>query len=153
MISFPTLRPATTADLEFIYRVKRDALAIFPPVAAAWNEAEQRAKVAEKLDPRYHRIILVDGEPIGIVGLVDEGDHDRVSQFFILPAHHRKGLGSAILSTFTEQADQWNRTVHVRVGQHQDTAIAFYRKHGFVDSGAPLDASGCFRLIRYPVRA
>ena len=143
-----SLHSATEKDFDFAYKAKKEALSIFPELKEIWNEEEQIEKIRSKFLGNYLKIIIVDGKSIGTVGLVDEGENFRISQFFILPDFHSMGIGSFIIEEYIQHSQREKKDIHVRVGQYQLSAIQFYKKHGFQDSGRALDSSGCYYFIR-----
>jgi GNAT superfamily N-acetyltransferase len=130
------LRDATEADSEFCYRVKVAAhkdniVATYGP----WDEAQQRAYHEEQWSPCGVSIISADGCDVGWVWREDSGPCVEVNGFYILPSHQRKGIGTSVMRQLLAEAHAAGKAVRLTV-MKQNSAIAFYRKLGFVAVGS-----------------
>ena len=53
-----SLRPATQADYDFIYQVKKAALGPYVAATWGWDESFQRDYFAREFDPAEHQVIV-----------------------------------------------------------------------------------------------
>jgi predicted GNAT family N-acyltransferase len=104
----------------------------------------------DAIDPQCLHVLAcaADGEPIGTARLVpphaaanDAGNATaRIGRMAVLPGWRKTGVGSAMLQALLRLARErgW-REVSLHA---QDSAIEFYRRHGFVAEGAPFEEAG-----------
>lgn len=77
----------------------------------------------------------VDGELAGIGGLeVQEDGVGELKRFFVTPSHRGTGVADAVLESLIDyaRAHQLDQ-VRLETGDKQHAAMAFYRRHGFVE--------------------
>lgn len=72
--------------------------------------------------------MLVDGRPVGIVSL----QNSLIENLYVLPAEQRKGYGGMLLQYALQHCTDVPR---LWVLSNNERARAFYRKHGFVETG------------------
>jgi ribosomal protein S18 acetylase RimI-like enzyme len=120
-----TLRPADPADAPAITRVfqaaREHSLAFLPKLH---TDAEDHAFFAGLLDRMDVTVAETGGTVVGFLAL----DGDEIDQLYVEPAHHRQGLGAALLAHAQAQRDH----LELWVFQRNLNAIAFYEAHGFV---------------------
>ena len=77
----------------------------------------------------------VDGELVGIGGLELQGDRvGELKRFFVRRERRGTGVASAILNALLDHARAHQlELVRLETGDKQRAAMAFYRRHGFVD--------------------
>ena len=75
-----------------------------------------------------HFCLLIDQKPVGIVSL----QGSLIENFYILPTEQRKGYGTILLKHILPQCDG---IPSLWVLSNNERADAFYRKHGFIESG------------------
>ncbi|EKT4478668.1 MULTISPECIES: acetyltransferase [Pseudomonas] len=76
-----------------------------------------------------------DDQPLGFIGF----NENHVEMLFVDPAHHRQGIGRALLD-FGRQS---RSAMSVDVNEQNPQATAFYQRYGFVQTGrSPLDGEG-----------
>lgn len=76
-----------------------------------------------------------DDQPLGFIGF----NENHVEMLFVAPAHHRQGIGRALLD-FGRQS---RSAMSVDVNEQNPQATAFYQRYGFVQTGrSPLDGEG-----------
>jgi ribosomal protein S18 acetylase RimI-like enzyme len=119
-----TLRPADPADAPTITRVFQAArdhsLAFLPRLH---TDAEDHAFFAKLLDRMPVTVAEAGGTVVAFLAL----DGDEIDQLYVDPAHHRQGLGSALIAHAKAQSDH----LELWVFQRNRGAIAFYEAHGF----------------------
>lgn len=127
-----SLRAATTDDLAFGYTVTESAMrAYVEQTWGAWDEAGQRALNQRTFTPDTHRIVCVDGQPVGIVAVEHHALHVQLEKLYLLPVARGRGVGSQVLSGVLQAAFAAGRPVKLRVLAVNLAAQRFYRRHGF----------------------
>jgi ribosomal protein S18 acetylase RimI-like enzyme len=129
------LREASDADSAFCYEVKvaahRDNIvATYGP----WHKAEQRAYHERQWSHGEVRIIVADGADVGWVRCLDGAERVDIAGLYILPSHQRRGIGTVVVQRVLEEARSAGKALFLQV-MKQNSALAFYRKLGFVVVG------------------
>ena len=119
-----TLRAAHAADAPAITRVFQAArdhsLAFLPKLH---TDAEDHAFFAKLLDRMPVTVAEAGGAVVAFLAL----DGDEIDQLYVDPAHHRQGLGTALIAHAKARSDH----LELWVFQRNRGAIAFYEAHGF----------------------
>jgi 4-diphosphocytidyl-2-C-methyl-D-erythritol kinase len=131
---------AAAAHVDALCAIEREAVQMFRG-HAAWPSYAAISIPPEQLEEAIQRgfvwVALDDehGEPVGFVWLDDElgGEVIGVAEIDVLPAFHRRGIGTALL----EHACAWARSAGYRrvdLGTLADVPwnAPFYARHGFV---------------------
>ena len=100
-----SLRPAQESDFDFAFDTKREAIGPYVVARWGWNHPSQLAIHRTRWTVRPWLIILDDMQPIGTVSIAQADDHIRFGEFYLLPKHQRKGIGSTILRSTLLSAD------------------------------------------------
>jgi GNAT superfamily N-acetyltransferase len=116
MIDYSLIKliPADEADKEFSYRVKKAAEGEYITSMFGWDEDVQRSYHAKAWQEQKPDIIIYKGKPIGTVATIESEDCVEVGQFFILPDYQNKGIGTHLLESILDKADQLGRTVMLK---------------------------------------
>lgn len=100
------------------------------------------------MDGAQLKVVAVrDGEPVGLVrGAVEDG-HAWLHSLWVSPAVRGKGLGTRLIAAVEEWAPA--SSVRLEVVPDNASAIALYRRLGYVDTGEPgeLRSSGEHELV------
>ncbi len=77
----------------------------------------------------------VDGQLVGVGGLeLQPGGVGELKRFFVRPGHRGRGVADVLITALLERAhDEGAHRVRLETGDKQRAAIAFYRRHGFVE--------------------
>jgi GNAT superfamily N-acetyltransferase len=89
--------------------------------------------------PFTHEVTFVARSSVRIVGVCRvrrDTDRNELRSLYLLREYMGKGIGSRLWSTANDFLDKRNDTF-VEVATYNDTAIAFYRRHGFKKMGPP----------------
>jgi GNAT superfamily N-acetyltransferase len=111
-----TLRAGDAGDLEFLRRLHREAMR--PHVERAfgvWDEADQRRRFYETTDPATHKIIELDGRPVGCQWVRQHPDALQLVRLYLLPEVQGKGVGTELMSQLCERAARFGLVVRLRV--------------------------------------
>lgn len=124
------LRQATHEDYDFLYELHRAALREYVEKTWGWNEAWQAAYFGEKFDVSGRRIIQQDGEDIGCLAVIDEGDCLFLSYIALAPEYQGRGIGSQLIEELLLQGRERQVPVRLRVLK-ANPAQALYERLGF----------------------
>jgi len=96
-------------------------------------------------------VVEVGGEVVAIGGLVVDGDVAELFRIAVDPAHQREGHGSRLLAALEDAArERGAERVVLTTASRQESAVAFYPKHGYEQTGS--DRDGEYRLRHYEKR-
>jgi GNAT superfamily N-acetyltransferase len=128
-ISFEPL-PQTDEAFDFAFEVKR--LAMEPHIIArwGWDEEFQRRFHEQRFRERSFLRVLQGGEPIGAFALTAYSHHILLDDFYLLPDHQRRGLGTRILRHCLSVADQRGLPMRLRYLKWNPVG-SLYRREGF----------------------
>lgn len=150
----PTVRVATAEDAaalsDFAARTFNDTFAgdntpedMAAYVATMFTPERQRA---ELVDPSNLVIVVeIDGTLAAYAHLIESAPEPSVtghapielSRFYVDHCWHGRGLAHLLMDRVLDEARGRGRdTLWLGVWEHNPRAIAFYRKHGFVDVGS-----------------
>ena len=87
-----TLRVAEKEDLEFLFSLLRASLGPYvEQTFGPWKDEEQRARFFGSTDPATHRVIELEGHPVGCLDVRWQPDQVKLNRIFLLPAHQNRG--------------------------------------------------------------
>jgi GNAT superfamily N-acetyltransferase len=134
-LRFERLHRSSAIDVAFAYEVKR--LALGPQVAALWGQWDDEfqwpfhlRRFAERC---FFRIIWTE-HAIGTIALTKADRHVRFEEFYIVPSHQRRGVGTRVLQhtlNLTNNAGMAVRLVYLKA----NPVGALYRRNGFLQVG------------------
>ncbi|WP_031068893.1 GNAT family N-acetyltransferase [Streptomyces sp. NRRL WC-3742] len=136
-----SLRPATPADIEPVAELR--AVVMRPDLErlGRYDEDRVRTRLREGFSTRHTSILLVDGAFAGSVTVRPAAAGGRLLEHFYLdPAHHGRGVGTAVLRHVLAEADAAREPVRLTVLQGSP-ARRLYERHGFaLDDEDAVDA-------------
>ena len=100
----------------------------------SWDESMQDGFFREGLNRAPHKIVEIDGTPIGVVSTEIKPDCLYLSELQLLPEYQGQGIGSLIVKEQMAVAKSLNlplRLVVLRENRAQD----LYRRLGFMTTG------------------
>ena len=122
---------ASTPDaIDFVLRVKKEALGPYIVERWGWDETLQRTQLAEGWRARDVYAISIEGERAGVLSLHRAGDVIWLHELYLLPAYHRRGIGGQVLGAVLREGVERRVPVRLRCIKW-NPAAAFYRRHGF----------------------
>jgi GNAT superfamily N-acetyltransferase len=126
------VRPATSADTPFLEELHRRAYReVIVRQFGYWDAAAQDYWFHKGLAEAVFSIVEDDGEPIGAIAVQDSPERLYIAELQILPEWQARGLGSALLRTQLQYAQQLQKPIALRV-LRASRARALYERHGFV---------------------
>lgn len=119
-------RRATDKDVQDIANILRTCLLyILPDLSALHTPEEDIEFVGNKVMKECEVIVATDADkPIGFIAY----KQDWISHLYILPDHHKNGIGTELLSYATKAYPYLQLWTFQRNAQ----ARSFYEKHGFI---------------------
>ncbi|EIZ1178898.1 GNAT family N-acetyltransferase [Vibrio parahaemolyticus] len=124
------VREAIDEDYEFLFELKKAAE--YEPVKAVfgWEENVQQEIHRNEWNEAKPTIIEIEGVPVGRYLVQAHPEHLYFGRFFLLPACQGKGIGSQVLKTVIQLANEKSLPIQLcylqgnRVGQ-------LYERFGF----------------------
>jgi len=112
-----SIRPLKLADLPAIEEIQR-----LNPTASQWTPADYLG---------YHTLIAeIDDRPVAFIALLDLPLHEtEILNLAVHPAYQRQGIATALLNAIPA------KVIFLDVRISNLSALAFYRRHGFVKTG------------------
>ncbi len=142
-----TLRPATDADYDWLWNVKRETMR--PYVEQTWGTWDDRAQerfFRQHFTPASIDVILVDGTRAGLLNVEREPDALFLANIQIHADFQNQGLGAAVVRTVLDSGAALDLPVRLQVLKANVRARDFYLRLGFVLSGETLTHF----LMRHP---
>ncbi|MFE7266199.1 GNAT family N-acetyltransferase [Streptomyces sp. NPDC057592] len=143
-----TLRPALPEDIEALAELR--AVVMRPDLErlGRYDEHRVRQRLRDGYVPQHTSVVVVDGEFAGSVTLRPADGGLWLENFYLSPALHGRGIGTAVLRSLLARADEAGATVRLDVLQGS-AARALYERHGFTEERQdPIDVF----MVRTPVR-
>ena len=120
-------------DLALTYEITKNAMRGYVEQTwGTWEEEEQVHKHRQNYTPATHQIVLIKGEPAGLIAVEDEPDYLWLVKLYILQEHRGKGIGTELLKQVLDHAIHTNKGVRLRVLRVNTKAQALYLRQGFV---------------------
>jgi len=124
------LVPGDETYKEFSYQVKKAAEGEYITSMFGWDENVQRSYHSKAWQQQKPDIITYDGKPVGTIATIAGEDCIEVGQFFILPEYQNKGIGTYLLKSILEKADQLGMNVTLRFLKNNPVK-SLYVRNGF----------------------
>jgi GNAT superfamily N-acetyltransferase len=127
------LRPATSIDIPFIYDVTEAAMRdhverTFGP----WIPDIQQEIINRSFDPTTHQIIVVDGNPAGVLASQTFDAHIQLEKLYLSPDFQGRGIGTRLVQSLIKSATELSKPIRLRVLGGNTAAQCFYARLGFV---------------------
>lgn len=131
-------RPAVEADLPFLLSLRLATMAPhFARQGIALGDEAHRQRVEYRLDAAS--VLIVDGEPAGMLKVIRDCDDWTLEQFQVAPAHQGRGLGTAVLGALVADARASGARLRLSVLK-QNPAARLYERLGFRTLAESADA-------------
>ena len=124
------LVPADETHREFSYQVKKEAEGDYIASMFGWDEDIQRDFHTQAWQEKKPDIIIYDGKLIGTIATIESEDCIEIGQFFILPEYQNKGIGTHLLKSVLDKADQLGRNVTLKFLKN-NRVKSLYVRNGF----------------------
>jgi GNAT superfamily N-acetyltransferase len=124
------LIPADETHKEFSYQVKKAAEGEYVTHMFDWDEDVQRGFHAKAWQQKMPDIITYDGELVGTIATIESEDCIEIGQFFILTDYQNKGIGTHLLKSILNKADQLSKNVTLKFLKNNPVK-SLYLRNGF----------------------
>jgi ribosomal protein S18 acetylase RimI-like enzyme len=141
------LRQATDADFDFLYRLHAATMRDHIARVWGWDDAWQERFFAAHFDPTHSRIVVVDGEDVGVIAVEWSATDAFLANIEILPEYQGQGLGAALVNGIITQAEARNLPVRLHVLK-MNPARRLYERLGFVVTG---ETETHFLMVKSPI--
>jgi GNAT superfamily N-acetyltransferase len=128
--SLVKLIPADETHREFSYQVKKAAEGEYITSMFDWDEDVQRDFHDKAWQQQKPDIITYDSILIGTIATIENEDCIDVGQFFILPEYQNKGIGTHLLNSILDRADQLGKYVTLKFLTNNPVE-SLYLRNGF----------------------
>lgn len=129
-----TLRPATDADYDALYRLHEATMRATVEQVWGWDYAGQARFFRERWNPADRQVIVVDGRDAGVLSVERRPHEVWLANIEIAPEFQGRGLGTAIIGDLLREAH--GRGVHVALQVNRaNPARRLYERLGFIETG------------------
>ncbi|WP_431807034.1 GNAT family N-acetyltransferase [Microbacterium paraoxydans] len=122
-----TLRPAATADAEWIAELRAEVLRDDLERLGRFDETRVRRRFLDAFVPEQTSVIVVDGVDVGSVALRPEGGALWLEHFYLATAHQGRGIGTRVLAEVLAEPRLYRLDV-----LQGSPARRLYERHGFL---------------------
>jgi ribosomal protein S18 acetylase RimI-like enzyme len=136
MIQTIELRPANVSDLEYLYSIHRACMKSYVQQVWGWDEDWQKKDFHKWFARNRKQVIQVEEADVGYWEYQERADGFFLGNIMIAPEHQGKGIGSYLIRSLIEQAEELRTTVTLQVLKVNKRALALYFRLGFVIYGA-----------------
>ena len=131
-----SLRPATDTDKAWLDALRRASYRdLFNATWGGWDETRHQRHFSEFWDAGGISIVLVEGEPVGVLQLADSRDIVEIREIQVMPEQQRRGIGTLILSDVVRRAKNEGKCASLYFGLKNQGAFQLYERLGFQETG------------------
>lgn len=99
------------------------------------EKIENLKKLIRDLPKNKKRLVAkIGNEIVGACALIKNDDYNHLRTLYVLPEFQNKGIGTMFWNEANKFFDPKKNTI-VQVAEYTESAINFYKKLGFVDTG------------------
>ena len=129
------LKPATDADQPWLDSLRRAAYRdLFDVTWGGWDETRHKRHFSEFWEAGNVSIVLIDGQPVGVVQLFDSEETIEIGEIQVLPDFQNRGIGSHILCSVIELARNEGKRASLHLGLKNYGAFRLYERLGFEET-------------------
>ncbi|CAN5765895.1 hypothetical protein BH20CHL2_BH20CHL2_11330 [soil metagenome] len=125
-----SLEPWRPDETETLFDVHRRAMGPLVEQVWGWDDADQRERFHDFLDPKMEKIV-VGGEIVGMLDVDRADDGLFIGTIDLIPEVQGRGLGSSILNSLLQEADAASVPVRLQVLKFNTRARRWYEALGF----------------------
>jgi ribosomal protein S18 acetylase RimI-like enzyme len=124
------LRPATAADYSFLYALHVATMKPYVSQEWGWDEQAQAERFRAHFDPSHLRIMVVDGEQIGVLEVEERQSELYLANLRILPRFQGHGWGTCVLGDLLRRAQERGIPLTLQVLRVNAGARRLYERLG-----------------------
>jgi ribosomal-protein-alanine N-acetyltransferase len=125
-----TLRPYAPEDFETLYEIDQSC---YPP-SIAYSRPELRAYL--NLPGADCLVAIIRRKPVGFCISAHKDTRGHIITIDVLESHRRDGIGSRLLNAVEIRLEKSGvHEIHLETATENDSAIAFWQKHGYRTRG------------------
>ncbi|MFE5241400.1 MULTISPECIES: GNAT family N-acetyltransferase [unclassified Streptomyces] len=125
-----SLRPATPEDLDAMTELRAEVMRPDLERLGRYDAHRVRQRLRDAYEPGHTSIVEYDGDFAGCVALRPAEDGWWLEHFYLSPALHGRGIGTAVLAGLLARTDAMGAPVRLDVLQGS-AARRLYERHGF----------------------
>jgi ribosomal protein S18 acetylase RimI-like enzyme len=130
-IILPQLRPASSADREFLYTLHVATMKDLIERTWGWDEEWQLRDFDRRIDLCQVSVIQVEDHAVGAIWVEVESTSIYVTELQILPSWQGRGIGTAVMKETIRHAVASGHVVDLAVLQLNARAKSLYERLGF----------------------
>ena len=131
-----TERRVNSSDEEFLYRMHKATMLPYVEITwGAWEDEWQRAYFHDHFVPDQMTIIQLDGQDVGVMRVQERTEEIYLAILEILPEFQNKGIGTTVIQTLLQKANQHGKPVALKVLKVNLPARSLYQRLGFGVTG------------------
>ncbi|WP_120493667.1 GNAT family N-acetyltransferase [Microbacterium phyllosphaerae] len=126
-----SLRASSPSDAPWMAELR--AIVMRPDLErlGRYDPVRVRQRFLDAFSPEHTRVIVVDGEDVGLIAVRGEPDAVWIEHFYLAPGSQGRGLGSAVLAEVLVERGADGQLFRLNVLQGSP-ARRLYERHGFV---------------------
>jgi len=125
-------RPATEADMDFLYALHVATMKEYVDKTWGWDDAFQRSAFWKNFIPDDVQIITHAGNDIGMLSFVERKEDLFLRSIEIHPTHQHRGIGTRIIQQVVHDAALKSKPTSLRVLK-VNPAMRLYERLGFLE--------------------
>ena len=98
------LRPATSSDQDFIFEAFKASMKSYVEWAWGWDEDAQHKGLLSEKNLEGFQLVMRGNDQAGALLLEKHADHHYLRTIFLLPQHHRQGIGGLVMQLLQRNA-------------------------------------------------
>ena len=127
------LRPASPADSEFCYQLRKAAMGGYVTAIWGWDEQVQRGFHARAFNPERWQIITAGGADIGMLDVEYRPAEIYLARIEVHPRYQGHGIGTRLISALIDEAARNGQDLVLDVLTVNHRAQALYQRLGMTE--------------------
>ena len=126
-----SLQPAVKSDHDFLYRLHCATMRDYIDRTWGWDEDAQRIAFDIRLSTNRHQLIVLDGDPVGMLEIEHHPTELVIANIQVLPEYQGRGIGSTVIRGVMDLAQQSGAVATLQVLEVNVRARRLYERLGF----------------------
>jgi ribosomal protein S18 acetylase RimI-like enzyme len=120
------LQQATEGDRQFLFELHCATMRDYIARTWGWDEGWQRNHFDTHFHPASRQLIVVDGEPVGMLQIERKPDELFIANIQVAPRRQGQGIGSAVICQIMDDAKRSGLPTTLQVLQVNERARRLY---------------------------